>query len=356
MLASHMEDLHAKIRTIEDSLRTNEAIRELLSTHEFRPLLLPVLAQDAALRVKYHALTPTTWRALDHATALTSLYGAYERFVYDLLREWLSQVPSIHSQYSALQNRMKTAHRLGLATILQKIDHRRYKGLSLGGILRDFAAASDGVHPYRLLPEAFFSEDDNLRKEPLEALFARAGIQHTWQWIMHHPAVVDFLTNVRGGQNTAESELAEFIDYRNDAAHGNVDNVLGLNALLDICAFIGTLSEAITQLVRHQLLAGYVQTGRAIELGRITEIFRHGDIGIGKTNLCTIRVCDQVLLQAQDRCLIATVESLQENDIDRQEITATANQELGIRFTTRVVKDMAIVRVRDDEFILDYSI
>lgn len=358
MLSPFMEELRAHLRTIEDSLRTNEALRELLASREFRPLMfhLPA-AQDAALRVKYHALNSTTWRTLDHAAAVTSLYGIYERFVYDLLREWLSQLPAIQRRYSDLQAGVRKHHRLGMASLLQKKEHRRYQHLSLSGILRDLAAASDGAQPCSLLPEAFFSEDENLRREPLETLFARVGMQGTWHWISNHPAIIDFITNVRGGGNTADRELAEFIDYRNDAAHGNIDHVLGLNALLEICAFTESLCEAIVQFVRRALLQGYVDTGRATAVGRITETFQHGAIAIGTMNACLIRVSDQVILIAPDQCPMATVTSLQENDVDRQEVSAAQDQEVGIRFNVKARVNMSIVRLAgENPNATDYSI
>ncbi len=359
MLSSHMDELRAKLGTVKDSLRTNDALRELLSTQEFRPLkLFPgPTAQDAALRVKYHALNPTTWRTLDHATAMTSLYGAYERFVYDLLKEWLSYLPTIHPRYLDLHAGMRKAHRLGTATILQRIEHRRYQHLSIIDILSDLAAASDGVHPYVLLPEAFFSEDENLRREPLERLFARVGIQDIRSWISGHPEVLDFITNVRGSGNTAESELAEFVGYRNDAAHGNIDEVLGLNAILEIATFIERLCEAISQLVRRTLLKGYVDTGRATVLGKVTEIFHRGATAIGTMKACRIHVNDQVIIDAPDQCSMATVTSLQNHGIDCQEVVAIEGQEVGMRLSVRVRKNVVIARVESDEpFTPDYSI
>lgn len=358
MLVSHMDDLRTQLRAIEDSLQTNDALRELLSTREFQPLALRTArAKEAALLVKYHALNPTTWRALDHAAAMTSLYAAYERFVYQLLREWLSQLPLLCPRYDDLRQNIHKAHRVGTANIIQKKDHQRYRGLSLTGILRELASAADGVQPYRLLPEAFFSEDDNLRKDPLEALFGRVGFENTWKWIIKHPAVVDFIDNVRGGGNTAEGELAQFINYRNDAAHGNVDTVLGLNAIIGISTFVERLCEAITEFVRHTLLDRYLATGRATTVAEITEVFHHGATGIGTMRAGTIRVHDELALVAEDRCPMTEVLSLRDNDVDRQEVVAAQGQEVGIRLTIHVREGMTLVRVlSDDEAACDYVI
>jgi RiboL-PSP-HEPN len=348
MLVSYMEELRAKVRDILESLRANDALRELLSTGEFQPLLFRTeAAKDAGLRLKYHTLNPTTWRTLEHAGAMTSLYAAYERFVYDLLREWLSQLPTLYARHSELRRNLQRVHRIGTAKVIEKIDHHRYRHLSLPVILRDLTSSCEDAQPYRLLPEAFFSEDDNLRKDPLEALLGRVGIENAWQWIMGHPSVVNFIDNIRGEGNTAESELAQFISYRNDAAHGSVDTVLGLNAIGEICVFVESLCEAVTELVRNVLLQRYLEIGRATRLGRITEVFHRGETGIGRMEPCTIRVRDELVLVAPGRCSMVNVLSLRDNDIDCQEVVAAAGQEVGIRLTTHVRKNMVFIRILD---------
>jgi hypothetical protein len=132
---------------------------------------------------------------------------------------------------------------------------------------------------------------------------------------------------------------------------------LGLNRIVEICAFIECLCEAITQFVRHRLTDGYLKTGRAKELGRITEVFHQGMTGIGTMRECTIRINEQVIVLLGDQCPMATITTLRDHDVDREEITASENQEVGIRLTVKVRKNMRIVRVEADEsFVLTYEI
>ena len=205
MHASYLERVSWAARHPCRVVATNDALRRLLSTREFAPLAFSSHAQDAALGLKYGAPQLTAWRAMEWANAMTFIYGAYERFVYDLLREWLGELPNIVQDYSALDAGVRKSHQQGIAEVLKKKDHRRYQHLPLGSMLRDLANACDGQRPYQLLPEAFFSAAENLRKEPLEALFGRVGLNRAWQWISNHSAVVDFITESRGDGATAES-------------------------------------------------------------------------------------------------------------------------------------------------------
>ena len=346
MFVHYYRLLCQQVQSVEDTLRTTDAARELLATRHFHPLQITNdVARDAALQLKYHAPDPTTWRTLDHAAAVTALYASYERFVYDLLRDWLGLIPAFYPSYNGLRSSVHKAHRDGIANVLQKIAHRRYHHLSLAAVLRDLAAAIDGVSPYTLLPEAFFSEDDNLRREPLEKLFARIGIDAVWTWIEGHPAVVDFIEDVRGAGSTAESELSQFVYFRNDAAHGIIDTVLGLNALLDLCSFVRALGEALVELVRHRAIERALVVGHATAIGRITEVFHQGATAIGTMEPCTLRVQDEFALIADDRCPIVTVLSLRDNDADRALIDATARQEVGIRFNVQIRINMKIIRI-----------
>jgi MAE_28990/MAE_18760-like HEPN len=117
MFESYHLWLCQQVEAVEDALCATDAARDLLSTRHFHPLLISNgAARDAALQLKYRAPDPTAWRTFDHAAAVTSLYASYERFVYDLLGDWLALVPSFYPNYNDLPSSVEFAHRDGIGS------------------------------------------------------------------------------------------------------------------------------------------------------------------------------------------------------------------------------------------------
>jgi hypothetical protein len=168
--------------------------------------------------------------------------------------------------------------------------------------------------------------------ERLEALFGAVGLDGAWGWVVGHPTMVDFIDNVRGGGNTASGELRELVQFRNEAAHGTPANILGTAALLEVAEFVDALCRALVVLVRHRAYAPFHTIGRVEQIGEVIEVFRRPRAVICRMVACTVRVGDQLCLSSDSSCPEVVIRHLQDHGIDRTEITAAANQEVGMRF------------------------
>ena len=61
MFVHYYRLLCQQVQSVEDTLRTTDAARELLATRHFHPLQITNdVARDASLQLKYHAPDPTT--------------------------------------------------------------------------------------------------------------------------------------------------------------------------------------------------------------------------------------------------------------------------------------------------------
>jgi len=174
------------------------------------------------------------WRVYDRCAAVTRLYAIYERFVEDLVSDWLGMLPGLFPRYCDLEDKIRTTHQIGVGRLLLDLKKNRYEHLSIEEVVRGLFRGVTDAEEYELLPDAFLIHEQNLRRDILEKLLADAGISNAWNWIDKHKAIKNFIEEIRGSQNTAEGELNELISYRNDAAHGApVDDFLGSNALLE---------------------------------------------------------------------------------------------------------------------------
>ncbi|MGE0128313.1 MAG: MAE_28990/MAE_18760 family HEPN-like nuclease, partial [Blastocatellales bacterium] len=224
-----------------------------------------------------------------------------------------------------------------------QIDRHRYKSLSTEQIIKDFHEAISGIGTYVVLPQALLRHDQNLRVGTLTSIFDRLGINQMHQWVSNHRLTRDFINNTRGGQNTIDAELDLLIGYRNDAAHGNVTDVLGKESLLEYCIFIETLCQAVYERVNHWVISRKLEIGAASDIGRVTEEFRNNVVVVIISN-ASIAAGDDLFFMGDRYCYKSVVESIQVNDTPHETVQVGSEQEIGFKTTIRVRRGARIIR------------
>lgn len=270
--------------TAKDNIST---VRSIIKTNEkFRDIAFGKSANSKQEFKEYVELfnnfpNVRAWRVYDHCATVTRLYAIYERFVEDLVSEWLEILPELFPRYSDLEDKIKTTHQIGVGRLLLDLKKNRYEHLSIEKVIRGLFRGVTDTEKYDLLPHAFLVHEQNLRKDILDKLLADAGISNAWNWIDKHKAIKNFIKDIRGNQNTAEGELNELISYRNDAAHGApIDDFLGSNALLELCDFVENLCQSLAELATYKVIERKKIIGQAKEIGEITEWFKKSNAGV----------------------------------------------------------------------------
>ncbi|BDI14366.1 hypothetical protein ANSO36C_01680 [Nostoc cf. commune SO-36] len=336
------------ISTVRAIIKTNDRLRQISfgasalvkqEWNEDTELILGTLIQDIPKVIE--------WRVYDHCAVVTRLYAIYERFVEDLVRDWLVLLPGLFSRYSELEETIRNTYQIGVGRLLLDLRKNRYKHLSIEEVIRGLFHGAIGEKEYELLPDAFLFHEQNLRKEALEKMLTEAGIPNSWGWVEKHRAVKYFVQEIRGNENTAEGELNELISYRNDAAHGSPDDVLASNALLELCDFVETLCQALTELVTYKVIERKKSIGQAKEVGRITEWFKKHEAGIAKVEETTLLVGNSLFLVSEGSscCYLATIKSIQMNDISVNEAKTTTGMEVGLKFDMDAKKGLRLYQL-----------
>lgn len=330
------------ISTVSSIIKTNDRLRDIAfgedaitkqESKEYKELFSILIQDIPGLK---------EWRVYDHCSVVTRLYAIYENFAEDLLRNWLGLVHELFPRYSDLEERIRNTHQMGVGRLLLDLKKNRYEHLSAEEVIRGlFRGVTD--EEYQLLPDAFLFHEQNLRREPLDKLFADAGIPNAWAWVDKHRAVKNFVEEVRGSQNTTEGELNELISYRNDAAHGApIDNFLGSSALLELCDFIETLCRALAELVSYQVIERKKSIGQVREIGQITEWFKKPRAAVAKVEETILSVGGSLFLVGEAYCQSATIESIQIDGVTTKEVQTTTGMEVGLKFDVDARKELRL--------------
>ncbi len=327
MFQGILETVLEHISAVRLTTKTNNNLRDLISWLKSEEEL------EVIAKLKQDIPETEKWRAYEHCAVVTRLYSIYESFAEDLVKNWLLILPTIYSNYSELDERIKNTHMIGVGKLLTNLNKNRYKHLPIEKVMSGIYLGVTVNKGYQLLPEAFLIHEQNLRREILEQFLADAGISNVWNWIEKHRKVQLFIEQTRGGISNVESELLSLINYRNEAAHGTPEIILDSKSLLEFCSFVEALCEALTELMTYQVIQKQESVGQAKEIGQITEWFKTPKAAIVKMQEVTsLSVGGSLFLVSEAYCQLTKIESIQVNDESIGVVQTFLGQEVGLKF------------------------
>jgi hypothetical protein len=334
MFEELIEKASVKISTVRAIIKTNHRLRRIVFRDSLNKQKLAENPEFAALI----EIIPSEreWEIYDRCAVVTRLYAIYERFVEDLISDWLRLMPDLVPRYSDLGEKIQNTHREGIGRLLIDIKKNRFQHLSVEKVVQGLSCGITDTGKYELLPDAFLLHEQNLRKEALETVLKNAGIDEAWKWVINHKEIKYFVEEVRGSQNTAEGELKQLVDYRNKAAHGSTDEILGTQELLDLGDFVEALCKSLADLVTYNIILRQIDRGLVREIGKISEWFPKPQAGVAKVQKVILTVEERVfLLLVNDKlsyCYAAKVESIQLYGISHNHVEITSEEEVGLKF------------------------
>lgn len=327
MYTSSLDRARSSIEALKRHLQTSDSLRKVI--HE---TALACKVETRCFEPLSAAAAPdhVEWRIIDHCAAVTRVYAIYEQFAHEMIREHLSLLQR-HYSFDDLDDSIKNSYRVGLSKILEKKDGPRYGDLDLSLLITQYNNALTG-QPYVLEPRAMAMQDQNLRLSELHRLMAACGVDGVDGWIEKHHSVKNFFTS---GEDrlaaTARKELAELIQYRNDAAHGGlvVDDVLGPDVLLEFCDFTAVLCEALAEKVQLVGLEVMYQKNTAVIHGEVSELLKDGMVIIGPMQ-GHFQVGGRIYLCGANYCFERTIASIRIDDADYQHVSLEEEVEVGV--------------------------
>ncbi|MEH2557630.1 hypothetical protein V1286_005159 [Bradyrhizobium algeriense] len=324
------ERVRQNIESVKKHISFSANVRMMVNNKALRCNNAAGLCFDVGLLYQ-SAPTSIEWRIIDHCSAITRLYGVYEKFVEDLLTAHLQFIER-NVAYTDLDDKFQTQHRRAVGQILIDLDRERYKStIRFESVLDDIKNIFNGG-TYRLLPEALLSHDQNLRMSELTTLFEKCGIPKVKEWIDGHRAIRRFLAE-NGQEDKAESKLGQLVQYRNDAAHGGieVDDLLGTEALLEFANFVESLCAALTECVQWACLRKVRELGRIDRAGVIKERFSNGAV-VAVVQENTFDLGASFYLVGEAFCYPAKICSIQDQGVSMASITVLDPKEIGFKF------------------------
>jgi hypothetical protein len=297
-------------------------------------------------RIMGEASDTTNWRVIDHCAAVTRSYALFESFVIEVLREYLAFLSGSYKM-SALGPEFGVRYTRGIGKILQDQHKHRYRNLNIATVIAGASEALGDKDGYQIQAEALLRTEQNLRMAELHRLFNDCGLTGLESWVRSHAAVQAFFAGQARLSDTASSELKQIVDYRNEAAHGDVDDVLGPDVLIEFTYFFEALCRSLLDVIQYDTIRRAKELNRAAVVGFISEQFSD-DIVVAKVSNATLTIGDKLYVFKKGLTLLAEVRSIQLNDEDVETVTAIEEMEVGLRLGVRAKEGCELLRLQMD--------
>jgi len=290
-----------------------------------------VVQQDASARrrMKIYAVS----------ACVTHLYAIFERFIETSISDYLDSIPEL-IRYQALTEELKKDYRIGISHILSRIDNERYSHLIHENIVKWYHEAIVNSDSYRFVTEALTRHDQNLRLNTIENLFSRVQMKDLRNWLAHHAEIKGLYSEDASTYEQLEAELRNFIQLRNDASHGAIDDLEGKDNLRRHCLLIKSLVLALSSYLHKSLLLKRYEAGKARKVGVVSESFENSGAFIAQVaNEASLFLGCNIHIVGSYYCYSQEILSLRLNDIDVDRVTSERDGcEIGVKCKNQVKK------------------
>jgi hypothetical protein len=165
---------------------------------------------------------------VDERAAMTVLLsGAFERFLQDSTREFVSALPSRVTSFQSLPPVVRRTHYEGGARILEQAAKKDWKEIKAKRA-STFDRADDvverlgavGATPYHLVWEEFVRTDSNVSPDTVIAILRRVAVEKPWETLVGQIPPEAYTVPAAARAGKLHAALAEFRKARNRCAHG----------------------------------------------------------------------------------------------------------------------------------------
>lgn len=277
-----------------------------------------------------------------HCAVIGQLYSLYEKFSEDLLAAWLNRL-SKYYKHDELSLKFQERYRRGISNILADINKNKHRKIDLEKVVDRYLGAIRNDINWEIIPEAITSHENNLRSSELAEMFKSSNIENVLGMIDEDVNIRSYLSLGQAGNPLASKVLDNFVQYRNDATHGDPENILGVSALYSWVEFIYLLNKALYYIINVNLIKENIRTSPHIVIGEIIKLYSN-NISIVKMRSGYIEVQQKYYIYKNNKYNVVDVLSIQIEGIDTKKVSFSGKEiDVGIKTSNEVVNGSLLV-------------
>lgn len=230
----------------------------------------------------------TDSKIYSYKNGIVSLYGFLERYIEDIIVEYLRAICEQSIDYKSLPPEIRKNHLDASLDHINKLKKLRgistdYRQSSLSEAVKNMHNCLVEAQEYVLNYDAFVIHSSNFRYDSIHEIFTRIGIHGISRLCLNDAGLAEALSRKHSPGGTLEkkilislliSELESLVQRRNEIAHGvRIDEIESLEMLLDRIDIIHQYGLAIYSIVLSRLKYNSYQSARKVDLGKPREVY-----------------------------------------------------------------------------------
>lgn len=294
-------------------------------------------------------------RQFNYNSIIISLYGAFERFIENVILTYIESINQIVKEYNNLAEEIKNNHLNLSLLLLSKADHQKYSGvLKKEDIVKNLHSCVNVNNNYTLNKEAFVMHTANFRTQVIDESFRRLNVQNLNKKILNTSSFKQYVIDKEAPNYIIEplNEEVEFslindlTERRNEVAHGLTNEIIKNEILLEYIELFEKYSYGLIEALEKELLNIEINETN-VQLGKITDVFEEGHIVCFETNHIPLKVGSIIVSKTFQNITKGEIISMQLKDVDINEVDDKESYEVGVKINEKFSKNSSL-------FLLNY--
>lgn len=222
---------------------------------------LPDATADMKVDIEALRNTRNDEKLFDYTVIIITLYGRYETFIEQIIKEYVRELKAANYHFSVLPKRLRDGYFSKVVRLYSKIEWEKYGHIGEKTISKSLYESLN-MDVQNLLPEAFYTNAGNYKIQILSDTLSELGIENSKETICKYPPLMGYYTGKHGktfnisavDADILYSLVDEVVETRNKIAHtGRVDDLKDSTYVEDMIVFFEKFAESLNMLFQDNL-------------------------------------------------------------------------------------------------------
>lgn len=193
-------------------------------------------------------------KIFDYRANIISLYGAFEQFIEEVIRDYITELSTLVSTFQELNSSITSSYLGRWKDLSGKLTWAKFSHISEQGLVTNLFDTIVNNRP-NICPDCFLQNGGNYRHDVIKEMMKSLGFNNYDSQL----PLFDPLRTLLDSKGLLNSEmkfmtLDDLVDRRNEIAHGTITlNILSNESCLDIVYYIECYAEAVSLFLNDEL-------------------------------------------------------------------------------------------------------
>lgn len=325
-----IDEIEAHIQTLEDSQKI---------VAETKSMKLPLSVTEPLKRV---IARRNSEKSFEYRANIVSLYGAFERYIEDLIKEYVNEIKSICVSYQELDDRIRKGYIEKWKNLHSNFikGHTKYvltEETMVKNMHDTIIGGSSGI-----MAECYIPIGGNYRHKTICEIMTELGATNIQTNLINYEPLKSYIVNngLAGvGESVLFHEIEKLIERRNEVAHGAKDDLLSDDEFMEMMRFVKVYVMALNSFMNDELLRVEWDVKHSLSTFKPLNVFKDGMVPAFTVNKLSIRKGDKYLVKRPNgnfpRFLKMSLKEIQKEEVNGassnvDEVVATSDTVISI--------------------------